>query len=178
MSSRPRLQEHLLLAYINQVIETTCLLNRKPFKLYPSEVKRSFCAVGSVLGSGNETKSEAIDVNQGWDDILKSLEGDDFNIFKIPYALNNLSKLDIDKFEADARFEELVKKLGSNEVTRLSSMSVLASLKALESFPSSDSKTFAVKNLRNTILWQARSASIRDLALVLSFFHARATPEK
>ncbi len=80
----------------------------------------------------------------------------------------------VQPYATDPRFEKLMKKLGSADLSKhLSTPRVLAVLKAMGKLEGIDQNSMAVQNLENSLVWRARHAPIRELTMMLSFAHGR-----
>jgi len=81
-----------------------------------------------------------------------------------------------DGYISDPRFVKMTKLLESPGVSKLQTLALVSCLKALHELGVPE-EAFSVKNLENSLTWSARSCSIKDLVMMLSFSATRRKTE-
>ena len=116
------------------------------------------------------------------EDVLQRLAQSKFHIRQASEILGFLAlpqqRDAVAAIKDDPRLAKLVKMLESNAVNVLQTRGVVSCLKALEALQgalaaAAAADSLAVLNLENSLVWRARTASMRDLTLLLSFVCSR-----
>jgi len=135
----------------------------------------NFCSTADPKIEKSEINDDNNQVSDGR--VNKLLNLGNHNIIyaeKACNAITNIGHLKRDKkiekldYINDERFQKLLKTMESNHVTKVETMSLISSLKALKELEIDDS-SFVVQNLENSLIWNTRACPIKDLVMMLSF---------
>jgi len=153
------------------------LVNRRNLLYFPSSF--NFCSSAdqnnSEIKEKEEIKDETIQTSDGSVNNYLNL-GNANTVFvqKACNAITNMGhlkrekKIDKTDYFDDERFKRLIKTMETNHVTKVETMSIVSSLKALKELEIDD-ESFVVQNLENSLIWNTRACPIKELVMMMSF---------
>jgi len=153
------------------------LVNRRNLLYFPSSF--NFCSSvdqnNSEIKEKEEIKDETIQTSDGnVNNYLNLGNANTVFVQKACNAITNMGhlkrekKIDKTDYFDDERFKRLIKTMETNHVTKVETMSIVSSLKALKELEIDD-ESFVVQNLENSLIWNTRACPIKELVMMMSF---------